>query len=187
MRLNGLFLPTPQVIPVLDPSFRPPVLAHRVFRSLARSTGAPVPIELALEQADGSVFRFRQEVLPETHEQAAANVALLERWLKFLLWSRGGFRFHFAGPKSLADALDRHYRESATGRFDADIMGRRIYDQPLEVRHCRLEELPPERAATKPLGRHLEGCRIGFDLGGSDRKVGAVIEGRPVFSEEIVW
>ena len=37
------------------------------------------------------------------------------------------------------------------------------------------------------LGRHLDGCRIGFDLGGSDRKCAAVIDGEVVFSEEIVW
>ena len=40
---------------------------------------------------------------------------------------------------------------------------------------------------TKPLGRHLDGCRIGFDLGGSDRKVAAVVNGEVVFSEETVW
>ncbi len=33
----------------------------------------------------------------------------------------------------------------------------------------------------------MEGCRIGFDAGGSDRKVSAVIDGKPVFSEEVVW
>lgn len=37
------------------------------------------------------------------------------------------------------------------------------------------------------LGRHLEGCRIGFDLGATDRKVAAVIDGRVVFSEEALW
>jgi predicted NBD/HSP70 family sugar kinase len=37
------------------------------------------------------------------------------------------------------------------------------------------------------LGRHLDGCRIGFDLGGSDRKVAAVQDGKVLFSEEIVW
>ncbi len=40
---------------------------------------------------------------------------------------------------------------------------------------------------TRPLGRHLDGCRIGFDLGGSDRKAAAVIDGRVVFSDETVW
>lgn len=33
----------------------------------------------------------------------------------------------------------------------------------------------------------MDGCRIGFDAGGSDRKVSAVIDGKPVYSEEVVW
>ncbi|MDO9542742.1 MAG: ROK family protein, partial [Kiritimatiellia bacterium] len=35
--------------------------------------------------------------------------------------------------------------------------------------------------------RHLEGCRIGFDLGASDRKVAAVKDGQAVFSAEVIW
>src|SRR5206468_5885920 len=56
---------------------------------------------------------------------------------------------------------------------------------PLELVHTR--ELPPKRNTATALGRHLEGCRIGFDLGGSDRKAAAVIDGKVVFSEETVW
>ena len=37
------------------------------------------------------------------------------------------------------------------------------------------------------MGGHLDGCRIGFDAGGSDRKVSAVIDGETVYSEEVVW
>ena len=48
-------------------------------------------------------------------------------------------------------------------------------------------ELPPERSTTTELGGHLDGCRIGFDLGGSDRKVAAIIDGRVVWSEETEW
>ncbi|MCW5558068.1 MAG: ROK family protein, partial [Verrucomicrobiae bacterium] len=48
-------------------------------------------------------------------------------------------------------------------------------------------ELPAPHATSAPLGRHLDGCRIGFDLGGSDRKVAAVRDGVCVFSEETVW
>jgi predicted NBD/HSP70 family sugar kinase len=33
----------------------------------------------------------------------------------------------------------------------------------------------------------LEGCRIGFDLGATDRKVAAVIDGEAVHTEEVVW
>jgi len=187
MRNRGLLLVAPRITPVLDPAFRPAVLANRAFRERVLASGAPVPVAVALEQADGSVFRFATAVLPAEHPEATGNFFYLERWLKFLLWSRGGWRIHFAGPADLADALARHYRESVTGRFDAEMMGARIYERPFTVAPCRPEELPSERTTSRPLGRHLDGCRIGFDLGGSDRKVAAVLEGRVVFSEETVW
>ena len=37
------------------------------------------------------------------------------------------------------------------------------------------------------MGRHVNGARIGFDAGGSDRKVSAVIDGETIYSEEVVW
>ena len=86
---------------------------------------------------------------------------------------------------TLVAELAAHYRDTATGRFDASLVGEQMFDHPLEVVHTR--DLPAERSETRPLGRHLEGCRIGFDLGGSDRKVAAVIDGRVVFSDETVW
>jgi predicted NBD/HSP70 family sugar kinase len=186
MQENDSKLIAPRVVPVLDPRFRPAVLACRAFREQARVANAE-PVQLALEQADGSVFRFQTELLPEHHPQAAANFVQLERFVKFLLWSRGGFRISFAGPKLLAERLQKHFAETPTGRFDSNLIGERVYDRPIEVRRVEAAELPPERARTQSLGRHLDGCRIGFDLGGSDRKVAAVIGGKVVFSEETVW
>ncbi len=182
-----LKLVAPRVAPVLDAAFRPPALANRAFGALAAQTGRAVPVRVALEQADGSIERFATTVLPEDHPDSGGNFLHVERWLKFLLWSRGGFRIHFAGPAPLAEALAGHYRAHATGKFDAEMMGGRVYERPFEVRWCQPDELPPHRSNTQPLGRHLEGCRIGFDLGGSDRKVAAVVDGRVVFSEEVVW
>jgi predicted NBD/HSP70 family sugar kinase len=52
---------------------------------------------------------------------------------------------------------------------------------------CRPSEVPPAHETGKKLGRHLDGCRIGFDLGSSDRKVSAVVDGRAIYSEEIIW
>lgn len=182
---HGLSLVAPRLTPVLDPAFRPAVLANRAFRALAASTPGAVPVGLALEQADGSVFRFETQVLPESHPRAAGNLVYLERLVKFLLWSRGGWRLHLQGPASLATGLAAHYRDTATGRFDSQLVGEQMFDHPLEVVHVR--ELPEEKSETRPLGRHLEGCRIGFDLGGSDRKVAAVVDGEVVFSDETVW
>lgn len=62
-----------------------------------------------------------------------------------------------------------------------------VYGKPFTVEATAINQVPPDRRAAKPLGRHLDGCRIGFDLGASDRKVAAVVDGKAVFSEEVVW
>jgi predicted NBD/HSP70 family sugar kinase len=181
----GLPLIPPRIAPVLDQAFRPAVLANRAFRENARPHA--VPVQIALERADGSVSRHETWVFPAGHPQAPANLIYLERLLKFLLWSRGGWRSYLAGPSDLGQQLQRHYRESATGKFDAGIMGEKIYEQPFEVVMTTAGELPAQRESAAPLGRHWEGCRLGFDLGASDRKVAAVLQGQCVFSEEVVW
>jgi len=182
---NGLPLVVPRVTPVLDAAFRPAILANRAFRKLAQTTSEAVTVRLALEQTDGTASRFSTQILPDSHPQAAGNFTYLERIAKFLLWSRGGFRLHLDGPAPLAAKLAAHYRETPTGKFDSNLVGERMFDHPIEVVHAG--DLPPERRGAASLGRHLDGCRIGFDLGGSDRKVAAVMDGKVVFSDETVW
>lgn len=182
---NGLPLIAPRVTPVLDPAFRPAALAVRAFQKLVDAASGAVSVRIALEQTDGSVFHFDTRVLPASHPQSAANFPFVERLVKFLLWSRGGWRVYLDGPESVAAGLAAHYRETPTGKFDAHLVGERMFDRTLEVVHTR--NIPAARSQTKPLGRHLDGCRIGFDLGGSDRKVAAVLDGEVVFSDETVW
>jgi predicted NBD/HSP70 family sugar kinase len=185
MTNDGLKLVAPKVTPVLDANFRPASLANRAFRAEVEASGNGVPVKLAIEQADGSVFRFDTKIFADGQAGAAGNFRYLERFIKFLLWSRGGFRVYFDGPTNLHAKLAAYYKETATGKFDAEIMGGRIYERPLEVVHTK--EVPAAKESSAPLGRHLDGARIGFDLGGSDRKVAAVLDGKAVFSEEIVW
>jgi len=182
---GGLPLVAPRIAPVLDPGFRPAVLANRAFRAQVGATPEAVPVQLALEQSAGNVSHFYTQVLPEGHPGSAGNFVYIERIAKLLLWSRGGCRIHFDGPPGLGARLAAHYRETPTGKFDAKLVAQMMFDHPLEVVPTR--ELPPERRDAAALGRHLDGCRIGFDLGGSDRKAAAVIEGKVVFSEETAW
>jgi len=63
----------------------------------------------------------------------------------------------------------------------------RVYEHAFEVEHVSIENAPETFETTSPIGRHLDGCRIGFDAGGSDRKVSAVINGETVYSEEVIW
>jgi predicted NBD/HSP70 family sugar kinase len=177
---------TPKVVPELDPTFTPASLFHRMFDAEAAAADGP-RIHLAVEQADGSICRWDSVALPARHPDAHLNFLNLERQVKFLLWSRGGYRIYVHAPGDLADRLRRHYADTATGRFDAEVIGGQVYEKPLEVVSVGPGDLPAERQNTIQLGRHLEGCRIGFDLGASDRKAAAVIDGEVVFSEEIDW
>ena len=182
---KGLQLVAPRVTPVLDPSFRPAVLAKRAFDNLVAALPNSVPVRIALEQNSENVSHFQTRILPEDHQQASGNFVYLERILKFLIWSRGGWRIYFDGPASLAEKLSSYYQQTPAGKFDSSIVAEGMFDHPLEIVHSK--DLPPERRNSASLGRHLKGCRIGFDLGGSDRKVAAVIDGKVVFSEETVW
>jgi predicted NBD/HSP70 family sugar kinase len=179
---SGLPLVRPRVLPPLDRHFRPAILANRAF-----AAQATVPVHVALDRGAGSVSRFETKIVPHGHAEARGGFRYVERWLKFLLWSRGASRVHFAGPDDIAQQLQHHYRDTDSGRFDADIMGGKIYERPFDIVACPVEKLPLERETTAPLGKHWNGCRIGFDLGASDRKVAAVQDGKTVFSEEIVW
>ncbi len=179
-------LPEPALVPPLETDFRPAALANRAFRRAVQDAGGE-PLVLGLERGDGSVSRYETTVFPEGHERAAANLPYVERILKFLLWQRGAWRVHVGGSKSVGAYLKQTYAENGDRAFDRNFMGRQVYEKTFTVAPCALEDVPDERDAAQPLGRHLDGCRIGFDLGASDRKVSAVIDGEAVFSEEVVW
>src|ERR1044071_402843 len=55
---HGLPLIKPRVTPVLDAEFRPAVLATHAFVAAAKATGNALPVRLALEQTDGSIYHF---------------------------------------------------------------------------------------------------------------------------------
>jgi len=178
---------SPQFRPVLDPEFVPASLWNRAFAAAVRSSGAGEPLALALERSDGSVSVFRSSVLPHTGSNAALNQRYAERLLKFLLWQKGGWRVTVAGPPALAAHLAQVYAPSGARAFDYEFMGERVYGRPMSVEHAAYDAAPAERESTAPLGRHLDGFRIGFDLGASDRKCAAVADGKVVFSEEVPW
>ncbi len=183
----GRFLVPPLVAPPLDPGFRPSVLALRELgRASGRSDGG-VTASVAVERPGGSVCVRDVPVFLDGQPDAATGHAFCERVVKSMLWSQGGCRIWVDGPAGLTDALRRHYREDAAGRFDARVLGQEVYGATLEVIAAPRSSFPVSREATEQLGGHLDGCRIGFDLGASDRKVAAVLDGEVVFSEEVRW
>lgn len=177
----------PSIVPPLDPAFRPAALANRAFRAEVATSGVGVPLALALERSDGVVSRYDTVAFPDGHPRAEANLAYAERIVKFLLWARGGWKVYVGGPAGVGRHIQAVYAPGGARDFDVRFMGDQVYMQPFAVVACEAADVPAAREAGTPVGRHLDGCRIGFDLGASDVKVSAVIDGEAVFSDEIVW
>ena len=180
-----VLLPEPKFLPELHPTYRPAILANRAFEQAARETGLAADVGIALEQADGSVFHHRTVIFPADHGLAGNNFRHVERIVKCLLWQRGGWKIHLSGADDLVPRLQEYYRTNTFGQFDNTVIGVKNNGHPIEVTACA--ELPVEHSEARLIGRNLNGCRIGFDLGGSDRKAAAVIDGEVKFSEEIAW
>ncbi len=178
---------SPSTLPPLDPDFRPAILANRAFLKEVEDSGAGVPLVIGLERNNGEVSRFETQVFPEGHSQTDANFPYVERLVKFLLWQRGGWKIYIGGPKSVGQHIKLVYAPQGQRQFDYHFMGQKVYEQPFTVVACAAKDVPPAGESGQALGRHLDGYRIGFDLGASDRKVSAVVNGKAIFSEEVVW
>ncbi|MBE0712101.1 MAG: ROK family protein [Candidatus Aminicenantes bacterium] len=170
--------------PPCDPGFRPIVLDWRAYLDRALKAGDAL-LRTAVEREDGLVSAFVTRV-PEKDADPATTYMIVERMIKFLLWSRGGWRIHFSGPAAIGKRIKADYSEKGARAFDVRTMSR-IYQRPFEVVLHSPATFPEARSAVHFPGGHLDGCRIGFDLGASDYKVAAVIKGQAVYSEEIPW
>lgn len=175
----------PRMLPPLDENFRPAVLAWRAFQRLVDSEGEQLVI--GLERSNGEISRFELKVFPENHLNFNANLEYIERTVKFLLWQRGGYKIYIGGSRKIGEYIRTCYSPGGARKFDYHFMGEQVYERAFEVILCDADNVPDSRETGKLLGRNLQGHRIGFDLGASDRKVSAVVDGVPVFSEEVVW
>jgi predicted NBD/HSP70 family sugar kinase len=184
---ESLRLVAPRLSPALDRGFRPAVLANRAFQEEVAVCGGGVPLVLGLQRPDGSLSRFETQLLPAGHPSAAANLPYAERLLKFLLWQRGAWRVFVGGPPAISQALQQIYAPGGSRAFDGRFLGEQVYRTPFTVVPCAPGEVPPAHEIERALGRHLDGCRIGFDLGASDLKIAAVVDGEAVYSDEIIW
>ena len=146
---------------------------------------AKMPIAIAVERQEGQIS-VRRTFIHGTEEMAKADYRYVERYMKFLLWSIGGFKVYICGCSDIAKKLQAAYSAEGERAFDYDFF-QKLYEKELTILDLPLEGCPAANESPRPLGGHLDGCRIGFDAGGSDRKVSAVIDGECVYSEEVVW
>ncbi len=176
----------PPVAPPCDPGFRAIIFAYRDMLDRAARFGE-IPVKIGIEREDGQVSVFESRIPdPVKDPRREETRQVVERIVKFLLWSRGGWRIHLQDPAGIGERLRRAYAPGGPRDFDVRLMSR-VYERPFEVPVHRPESFPEARETGRHLGGFLDGCRLGFDLGASDYKIAAVKDGEPVFSEEIPW
>ena len=167
----------------LDPGFQPAVLWDRQYLAAARAAGDAVPLVIGLERERGLISRFETIVRPGAD---ADTLRYVERTVKFLLWAWGGWKLHFGGPKAIGEFIRKTYSLRGARKFDCEMMGL-AYGKKFQVVLTAAAKVPRQKEMQIPAGGHLKGCRIGFDLGASDYKVSAVVDGEAIFTEEQPW
>ncbi len=168
----------------LDPKFEPLALVCREMREATKEDGQDLVI--GIERNKGYTTTYKTRVYKDGTGHDEENFAFIERMTKALLWVAGGYKVIIAGSEVIGNKIKEAYTDGGLRDFDVHFM-ERVYEQPFVVEVVSLENAPKDKSAAAPIGRHLDGCRIGFDAGGSDRKVSAVIDGESVYSEEVVW
>jgi predicted NBD/HSP70 family sugar kinase len=176
----------PKINPALDPNFRPAALFNKAFHDAVMKSGQGVPLAVCLERKDGSRHTYRTEILAQSSANDPVNLVFVERLVKTLLWQVGGWKIIIGGPDYIGQYIKVCYSAGGLREFDFIFMSR-VFESTVETEITSYAAVPDSDEQSKHIGRHLEGYRIGFDAGGSDLKVSAVIDGDAVFSEEVIW
>ncbi len=167
----------------LDKNFLPMEQALRAYEKDVAASSAKVRISLDVERSGGYNEIYSYDAFADGIDDER-NYRIAERLVKTLLWVCGGFRIGIAGSREIYRRIRADYTKEGARAFDEDFMGG-VYERPFEV--VFREQPPAPKRTSLKVGGNLSGCRIGFDAGGSDRKVSAVIDGEAVYSEEVVW
>jgi predicted NBD/HSP70 family sugar kinase len=173
--------------PQLDPDFVPAALWNREYLKLAAEAPNGRKVRIGVNRPEGTTWIYETTLLPESAETSADTFKYCERTVKFLLWSWGGCSVRITNAPDVVAHLQGVYAADGKRAFDYEFMGNKCFDTDFTIENVAdadlKEVLPP---ATGGVGS-LKGNRLGFDLGGSDRKCAAMVDGKVIFSEEIKW
>ena len=169
----------------LEPGYMPMALVCREMREGAAGD-AGQDIVIGAERNKGYTTVYKTRIYKDGTGHDEENCKFIDRIAKTLLWVSGGFKLIIAGSPVVGEYIKNTFCYGGTRDFDVRFM-ERVYETSFEVILTDLEHAPVDKSSAAPVGRHLDGCRIGFDAGGSDRKVSAVVDGETVYSEEVVW
>ena len=172
--------------PILDKNFKPMVQVLKEYENSVNSAAQKQPIVIAVERNGGYNFIYKYDAYLDGVGYDDINCRVAERLAKTILWLAGGYKIMISGSKVIYNYVKNAYTLDGARAFDVDFMSG-VYEKPFEVLYVEDASTLEPKSCSLRVGGYLDGCRIGFDAGGSDRKVSAVIDGEVVYSEEVVW
>lgn len=173
------------ILPKLDKNFKPAIIELRKFNKDVLESNNYNELIIAVERNNGYVYRKTLKVFKDGIDDER-NIFIVERIIKSILWVVGGYKIYIAGSKYIYEQIKSFYQPNGLRDFDYHFMGK-VYENTVEVVYCDYDTIPSEKKSSIPTGGFLDGRRIGFDAGGSDRKVSAVVNGESIYSEETIW
>ena len=162
------------------------IKALEEYEAEVKKSGNTAEVALIAERNGGYNYVYQYTAFADDSGKDEWNFRIAERLAKTILWVVGGYKISVSGSKKIYEGLKKAYTVDGARAFDVDFMSG-VYEKPFEVVWLEKDEIPAEKNCSLRVGGYLKGCRIGFDAGGSDRKVSAVIDGKVVYSEEVVW
>ena len=170
--------------PIYDKGYMPMIVKLNNFRKEVANSKSKT-LKICVERNKGYNFVYTLDIFDDVAKNEE-NYGIAERLIKTILWVAGGYKIYISGDKYVYEKIKQDYTSEGARAFDVDFMSG-VYETPFEVVYVEDSEFPKANGCSLKVGGHLDGCRIGFDAGGSDRKVSAVIDGKVVYSEEVVW
>ncbi len=170
----------------LDIDFLPISKFMKQFSVAVNSISNKETIFLSFIRNDNQVFTIKKYIFPKNHFRYEDNKIYIERYIKTILWLKGAYRILFSGDKELFNYLNKIYSKNGKRAFDVEFLSS-SYQKKFEIVYVDKEDIIDTNEKTIFISRNLNGYRIGFDAGGSDRKVSAVVDGKVIFSDETIW
>lgn len=165
----------------LDPFFMP---MYKVLESITKRAHSNQFVHVSLVHPNYVTYD-RIEV-PIDQELTEEDIRFIERYIKTLIWSKGGHELYIDGPEKITHFVQDAYQYKGCRDFDVKFM-EKVFDQPFKVHVVNHTLFPKPYFNHMKKGYDVKGCRIGFDAGGSDRKVSAIQDGKVLYSEEVLW
>lgn len=172
-------------IPKYDKTFKAAIWVLKDFAERVKEASS-TELNICLERDKGYNYFYKMNIFKDNTGHDEENYRIAERIIKTLLWLIGGYKIYLNGSDYIYKRLAEDYSPAGKRAFDWNFMSR-VYENKMVIINSPLADFPEPKEEKLLMENDLSGCRIGFDAGGSDRKVSALQDGEIIFSDETVW